>query len=167
MVLPKNLTFPPWHGSICATVTRRDALSKRLAAGISLLLLVLTLATPSAMARTETPARTGRQESLFWIKVRWSGARQKDAIRLFDTCENKGLEPNAVSHTNDHGTTQINIGWKTRFQQVTGKPWSPFVYQPKFNTEFARWLFDIRGHKFANTRDDHSGWTCAARLGIP
>ncbi len=64
-------------------------------------------------------------------------------------CESK-MDPNAVSATNDHGLFQINAVHRGEFEQVTGQPWSA-VYDPYWNTVFAKWLFDTQGW---------GPWTC-------
>ncbi len=64
-------------------------------------------------------------------------------------CESK-MDPNAVSSTNDHGLFQINAVHRAEFEQVTGQPWSS-VYDPYWNTVFAKWMFDHQGW---------GPWTC-------
>jgi hypothetical protein len=39
---------------------------------------------------------------------------------------------------------QINNVHRARFQQVTGQSWTK-VYDPYFNSLFAKWLFDQEG----------------------
>ena len=58
-------------------------------------------------------------------------------------CES-GMDPGAVSPTNDHGLFQINAVHQQQFEQVTGQPWSS-VYDPYWNTYYAKWLYDNQG----------------------
>ena len=69
----------------------------------------------------------------------WNG---DSAVRVAE-CES-GLNPGAVSPTNDHGLFQINIVHKQQFEQVTGRPWSD-VYNSYWNTRYAKWLYDQQG----------------------
>lgn len=64
-------------------------------------------------------------------------------------CESK-MDPNAVSPTNDHGLFQINHVHRADFERVTGQPWAK-VYDPYWNTYYAKWLFDRQGW---------GPWTC-------
>ena len=64
-------------------------------------------------------------------------------------CESK-MDPGAVSPTNDHGLFQINAVHRRDFEAVTGQPWSA-VYDPYWNTVFAKHLFDTQGW---------GPWTC-------
>ena len=58
-------------------------------------------------------------------------------------CES-GMNPAAVSATDDHGLFQINRVHAGEFSQVTGKPWSS-IYDAEWNTKFAKWLYDQDG----------------------
>lgn len=69
-----------------------------------------------------------------------AGAGRAKAIAQ---CES-GLNPNAVSPTNDHGLFQINIVHKDQFRSVTGAPWSS-VYDAELNTIYAKWLHGQEG----------------------
>ncbi len=64
-------------------------------------------------------------------------------------CESK-MNPYAVSSTNDHGLFQINAIHRAEFERVTGRPWSD-VYDPFWNTAYAKYLFDRQGW---------GPWTC-------
>lgn len=63
--------------------------------------------------------------------------------RAIAQCES-GMNPGAVSRTNDHGLFQINIVHAGRFSEVTGQAWSA-VYDAHWNTLYAKWLFDQSG----------------------
>ena len=76
------------------------------------------------------------------------GDNAGSATRVAD-CESR-MDPNAVSPTNDHGLFQINNVHREQFQQVTGQSWSA-VYDPYWNTYYAKWLFDRQGW---------GPWTC-------
>lgn len=76
------------------------------------------------------------------------GAAAGQAHRIAE-CES-GMNPRAVSRTNDHGLFQINQVHRNTFSQVTGQPWSA-VYSPYFNAMFAKWLYDRQGW---------TPWTC-------
>lgn len=65
-------------------------------------------------------------------------------------CES-GLNPGARSPGGgNHGLFQINNVHRHAFEQVTGKPWAE-VYNPIYNTAFAKWLYDQQGWR---------PWTC-------
>jgi hypothetical protein len=69
---------------------------------------------------------------------------QNHNARKIVQCESN-WNPNAVSPTNDHGLFQINRRWHERdFVRVTGQPWHK-VYDPEFNSQYARWLYDRQG----------------------
>ena len=76
------------------------------------------------------------------------GASQDSASRIA-WCESK-MDPGAQSPTNDHGLFQINAVHRGQFEAVTGQPWSA-VYDPYWNTVYAKWLYDQEGW---------SPWTC-------
>lgn len=78
-----------------------------------------------------------------WVNVHFSSAGQIDNASKIVRCESN-FDPNAVSPTNDHGLFQINAIHRADFERVTGQPWSK-VYDPHFNSLFARWLFDQQG----------------------
>lgn len=69
-----------------------------------------------------------------------AGAARATAIAR---CES-GLNPSAVSPTNDHGLFQINIVHRGQFEAVTGAPWSA-VYDVELNTRYAKWLHGQQG----------------------
>lgn len=69
------------------------------------------------------------------------------------TCESR-MDPGAVSPTNDHGLFQINAVHRGQFEAVTGQAWSQ-VYDPYWNTVYAKWLYDQQGW---------SPWTCRKAL---
>lgn len=59
-------------------------------------------------------------------------------------CESS-LDPAAVSSGGgNHGLFQINTVHRDTFEEVTGQPWSA-VYNPYFNSLFAKWLYDQQG----------------------
>lgn len=87
--------------------------------------------------------------SLEGIIQRHFGDAAPAAIRIAQ-CES-GMNPNAVSPTNDHGLFQINIVHRGQFEAVTGAPWSS-VYDPELNTIYARHLYAQQGW---------GPWTCA------
>ena len=64
-------------------------------------------------------------------------------------CES-GMNPGAVSRSNDHGLFQINAVHRGRFSDVTGQPWEA-VYDAHWNTVYARYLYDQQGWR---------PWTC-------
>ena len=72
-----------------------------------------------------------------------------DSASRIAHCEST-MNQHAVSPTNDHGLFQINIVHKADFQRVTGQAWSQ-VYDPYWNTYYAKWLFDRQGW---------GPWTC-------
>ena len=65
------------------------------------------------------------------------------------TCES-GMNPTAVSPTNDHGLFQINAIHRDEFTRVTGQPWSS-IYDPHWNSVYARHLYATQGW---------SPWSC-------
>ncbi len=87
--------------------------------------------------------------SLEGIIQRHFGSAAPAAVRIAQ-CES-GMNPNAVSPTNDHGLFQINIVHRGQFEAVTGAPWSS-VYDPELNTIYARHLHAQQGW---------GPWTCA------
>ncbi len=87
--------------------------------------------------------------SLESIIQRHFGEASSSAIRIAQ-CES-GMNPNAVSPTNDHGLFQINIVHRSQFEAVTGASWSS-VYDPELNTIYARHLYAQQGW---------GPWTCA------
>ena len=87
--------------------------------------------------------------SLESIIQRHFGEASSAAIRIAQ-CES-GMNPRAVSPTNDHGLFQINIVHRGQFEAVTGAPWSS-VYDPELNTIYARYLYGQQGW---------GPWTCA------
>lgn len=64
-------------------------------------------------------------------------------------CES-GFDPNAHSHTNDHGLFQINQVHRANWPAVTGADWSQ-RYDPELNAIYARYLYDREGWR---------PWTC-------
>lgn len=77
------------------------------------------------------------------------GARAGEATAVA-TCESN-LDPGARSPGGgNHGLFQINNVHRATFERVTGQPWSE-VYDPYWNTYFAKWLFDQQGWQ---------PWTC-------
>lgn len=65
-------------------------------------------------------------------------------------CES-GLDPTAMSPGGgNHGLFQINNVHRGTFERVTGQSWSA-VYDPYYNSLFAKWLFDQQGWR---------PWTC-------
>lgn len=65
-------------------------------------------------------------------------------------CES-GLDPTAMSPGGgNHGLFQINNVHRGTFERVTGQLWSA-VYDPYYNSLFAKWLFDQQGWR---------PWTC-------
>jgi hypothetical protein len=80
------------------------------------------------------------------------GAAAPEASRIA-MCEST-MNPGAVSATNDHGLFQINAVHRGQFEAVTGQPWSA-VYDPYWNTVYAKWLYDHQGW---------SPWACRKAL---
>jgi hypothetical protein len=76
------------------------------------------------------------------------GAEAPAATRVAQ-CESH-MNPGAVSATNDHGLFQINGVHRPAFSRVTGQPWSE-IYNPEWNTRFAKHLYDTQGWR---------PWTC-------
>jgi hypothetical protein len=71
------------------------------------------------------------------------GADAPAATRVA-TCESS-LNSNAVSPGGgNHGLFQINSVHRGTFEQVTGQSWSA-VYNPYWNTYFAKYLYDQSG----------------------
>jgi hypothetical protein len=61
------------------------------------------------------------------------------------TCES-GLNPGAVSPGGgNHGLFQINSVHRDQFARVTGRAFSPNVYDPQANVKYAKWLYDQQG----------------------
>ena len=80
-----------------------------------------------------------------------SAAGQATAVA---DCESS-MNPGAVSSGGgNHGLFQINTVHKSSFSSVTGQPWSA-VYDPYWNTYFAKWLYDQSGW---------SPWSCRSVL---
>ena len=77
----------------------------------------------------------------------------KDAPKAFKLleCENRSLDPNAVSKTNDYGLFQISAYW----QQVQPK----FLLNPYVNTLIAHQLYVENGNSFKL-------WSCGKMLKI-
>lgn len=98
----------------------------------------------SRQAREERAAAvaTAPAGSLEAIIQRHFGSASSAAIRIAQ-CES-GMNPRAVSSTNDHGLFQINIVHRGQFEAVTGAPWSS-VYDPELNTIYARHLYGQQG----------------------
>lgn len=81
-----------------------------------------------------------------------TGATGDKAIQIA-ICESD-LNPRAVSHTDDHGTMQLNRpSWERKFSSVTGVSWNEGVYHASYNAQFAKWLYDETG--------GFSHWACA------
>lgn len=76
------------------------------------------------------------------------GAAAPSARRIAQ-CES-GLNPDAVSRTNDHGLFQINGVHRAEFERVTGHAWWR-VYDADLNTRYAKHLYDNQGW---------GPWTC-------
>ena len=71
-------------------------------------------------------------------------AEDASAATSVATCES-GMNPGAVSPGGgNHGLFQINSVHADNFAAVTGKPWEA-VYDPIFNTVYAKWLYDQYG----------------------
>lgn len=86
-----------------------------------------------------------RNASYFHIRQHFGTGRLGDQAVRVAQCES-GLNPRAVSPTNDHGVFQINApSWQRRFPQVTGQAWNPNVYHAEANARFARWLVNETG----------------------
>ncbi|MCO8126455.1 lytic transglycosylase domain-containing protein [Acidimicrobiia bacterium EGI L10123] len=102
-----------------------------------------------AEQRRAAAAATAPAGSLEGIIHRHFGSAAPAAIRIAK-CES-GMNPGAVSPTNDHGLFQINIVHRGQFEAVTGAPWSS-VYDPELNTIYARHLYAQQGW---------GPWTCA------
>ena len=81
------------------------------------------------------------------------GARSDEASAIA-RCES-GMNPMAVSRTNDHGLFQINIVHQSSFTRTTGQAWTK-VYEPYWNAVFAKRLFDSQGWR---------PWSCRYVLG--
>ena len=99
--------------------------------------------------RRAAAAASAPAGSLESIIHRHFGSAAPAAIRIAE-CES-GMNPGAVSPTNDHGLFQINIVHRGQFEAVTGAPWSS-VYDPELNTVYARYLYGQQGW---------GPWTCA------
>lgn len=99
--------------------------------------------------RAAAAAAAAPAGSLEAIIQRHFGDATPEAIRIAQ-CES-GMDPNAVSPTDDHGLFQINIVHKDQFEAVTGAPWSS-IYDPELNTFFARHL---------HARQGWGPWSCA------
>ncbi|HAS13406.1 MAG TPA: hypothetical protein DCS55_23305 [Acidimicrobiaceae bacterium] len=104
-----------------------------------------------AEQRRAAAAATAPAGSLEGIIHRHFGSAAPAAIRVA-TCES-GMNPGAVSPTNDHGLFQINIVHRGQFEAVTGAPWSS-VYDPELNTIYARHLYAQQGW---------SPWVCSRK----
>lgn len=77
------------------------------------------------------------------IRSHFPGAVGDQAMRVA-RCES-GLDPRAVSPTDDHGLFQLHAtAHRARFPAVTGQSWSE-VYDAETNTTYARWLYDQSG----------------------
>ena len=102
-----------------------------------------------AEERRAAAAASAPAGSLESIIHRHFGSAAPTAIRIAE-CES-GMNPRAVSPTDDHGLFQINIVHRSSFEAVTGAPWSS-VYDPELNTIYARHLYAQQGW---------GPWTCA------
>lgn len=92
--------------------------------------LTLSACTPEEIVQANLVAKFGPD----------AGAAQKIA-----QCES-GLDPSAVSPGGgNHGLFQINTVHRANFTRVTGQPWSPAVYDPHWNSMYAKWLYDQQG----------------------
>ena len=100
-------------------------------------------------ARAAAAAPAAAPGTLDEIIQRHFGDAYATARRIAE-CES-GMNPNAVSPTNDHGLFQINAVHRGQFEAVTGAPWSS-VYDPELNTIYARYLYGQQGW---------GPWTCA------
>lgn len=102
-----------------------------------------------AEERRAAAAATAPAGSLEAIIQRHFGSAAPTAMRIAE-CES-GMNPRAVSATDDHGLFQINAVHRGQFEAVTGAPWSS-VYDPELNTIYARHLYAQQGW---------GPWTCA------
>ncbi len=101
-----------------------------------------------AEAAAATP--TAPAGSLDEVIQRHFGDAWTTARRIAE-CES-GMNPSAVSSTNDHGLFQINAVHAGEFEAVTGVSFSSGVYDPALNTIYARHLYAQQGW---------GPWTCA------
>lgn len=108
-----------------------------------------TTTAPPPPPPTSAPPPTAPTGSLDEIIVRYFGSAAPTARRIAE-CES-GMNPNAVSPTNDHGLFQINAVHRNEFEAVTGASWSA-IYDPELNTKYAHHLWSQQGW---------SPWTCA------
>ena len=127
---------------------------ERLAAAIDAEKLARLAAAIDADAAIEAEERraaaaTAPAGSLEAIIQRHFGSAAITAMRIAE-CES-GMNPRAVSATDDHGLFQINAVHRGQFEAVTGAPWSS-VYDPELNTIYARHLYAQQGW---------GPWTCA------
>lgn len=109
---------------------------------------------------TPTPEpKTDREKMLAYVHEKF-GERADDAIKMLETCENRGLNPKIVSPLNiqksgrrsyDVGLFQINVDEHNTAEQEKLKDW-------KYNTDRAYAKYSAKGNKF-------TAWTCAPVIG--
>ena len=59
-------------------------------------------------------------------------------------CESRLVASARSAGGGNHGLFQINNVHRASFERVTGQPWSA-VYDPYWNSVFAKWLYDQQG----------------------
>lgn len=104
----------------------------------TLMIAVLVLAVLGSGACARTSSRTG---SVHDAINRYFPEVYDKAVRVA-TCES-GLDPSAVSPTNDHGLFQINYVHRSRVESM-GYSWSQ-IYDPYVNSRVARSLYNESG----------------------
>jgi hypothetical protein len=103
--------------------------------------------TPRLLAALGLTLVLGACSPQHWINTVFQA--EAPAATRVATCES-GMNPTAISPTNDHGLFQINAVHRADFTRVTGQPWSA-VYDARYNTQYAQHLYSTQGWR---------PWTC-------
>ncbi|HUW02349.1 MAG TPA: transglycosylase SLT domain-containing protein [Acidimicrobiales bacterium] len=101
-------------------------------------LCIAAIATAAGLFGACSPGATPQEHIGFFFQQ-----HANDAVKIA-SCES-GLNPAAVSSGGgNHGLFQINSVHRAAFERRTGASWSK-VYDPYWNTMYARMLFDAQG----------------------
>lgn len=82
-------------------------------------------------------------------------AMRRDALRVLP-CENRSLDPRAVSATNDHGLFQLNRKWQEGRADRMGYTWEQML-EPGPNIVVATAIWKEQGF---------GAWSCGKLLGV-
>lgn len=77
------------------------------------------------------------------------------AVRLVTQCENRKLNPAAVSGTRDYGLFQINQIHRRRVEKLYGMPFEKAMHDPELNVRFAA---------LKHAEEGWRPWICSRRV---